>query len=126
MIIDASVMITVLLREPGWEELLEKLEGAPQLGLGAPTLLETTLVLASRLGKDPIALLEKFLDRMSIEVIPFDDEHWRVAASAFLRYGKGRHPAALNFGDCMSYATAQLAERPLVFVGDDFTHTDLG
>jgi ribonuclease VapC len=125
MIVDASVMIAVLLREPGWEDLLDQLESAPRLGLGAPTLLETTMVLVSRLREDPTPLLEKFLDRLSIEVISFDDAHCRVASQAFLRFGKGRHPAALNFGDCMSYATARLAQRPLLFVGDDFTKTDL-
>jgi ribonuclease VapC len=83
------------------------------------------MVLVSRLREDPTPLLEKFLDRLSIEVISFGDAHCRVASQAFLRFGKGRHPAALNFGDCMSYATARLAQRPLLFVGDDFTKTDL-
>jgi ribonuclease VapC len=58
-------------------------------------------------------------------VIPFDDRHWSVAAEAFIRYGKGRHPARLNYGDCMAYATAKVAGAPLLFVGDDFAKTDI-
>lgn len=125
MIVDASAIIAILLREPDWEGLLEKLESAPRRGIGAPTLLEITLVLTWRLDKDATPLLDKFLHRFSIDVIAFDGNHWRIAGEAFLRYGKGRHKAALNFGDCMSYATAKVAERPLLFVGDDFPLTDL-
>jgi ribonuclease VapC len=62
---------------------------------------------------------------MNIVVVPFDMAHWEAAAQAFIRYGKGRHPAALNYGDCMTYATAQLAERPLLYIGNDFAQTDI-
>jgi ribonuclease VapC len=62
---------------------------------------------------------------VGVIVIPFDDRHWSIAIQAFIRYGRGRHPAALNFGDCMTFATAHLAARPLLFTGDDFAKTDL-
>lgn len=61
----------------------------------------------------------------NIEQIPFGGEHWREAADAYLRFGKGRHKARLNFGDCLTYAVARLANEPLLFTGDDFPHTDL-
>ena len=69
--------------------------------------------------------MSQFLECWSIEVAPFDGRHWQVAFGAFVRYGKGRHPAALNYGDCMTYATARVAGLPLLFVGDDFTKTDV-
>lgn len=125
MIVDASALIAVLLKEPGYEVFLRKLALAAEVGIGTPTLLETFLVLASRLETEADLLLEKVLQRFAIEVVPFDDAHRLEACVAFLRFGKGRHPAALNFGDCMAYATAKLAERPLLFVGNDFTQTDL-
>ena len=63
--------------------------------------------------------------RPRLTVIPFTEDHWRVAVEAYTRFGKGRHAAALNFGDCLTYAVARLAERPLLFVGGDFAKTDL-
>jgi ribonuclease VapC len=62
---------------------------------------------------------------MEVLVIPFGEPHWSAAATAFIRFGKGRHPAALNYGDCMTYATARVAERPLLYVGNDFAQTDI-
>lgn len=70
-------------------------------------------------------ILSRFLEENEVVVTPFDDRHWGVAAEAFIRYGEGRHSAALNFGDCMTYATARLAEEPLLYVGEDFAQTDL-
>lgn len=70
-------------------------------------------------------LVAGFLERWAIVVIPFTSVHWQVAANAFALYGKGRHPAALNLGDCMTYATARVADLPLLFVGDDFAKTDV-
>jgi ribonuclease VapC len=70
-------------------------------------------------------LLARFLSEASITVVPFGESHYGAAVDAWLRYGKDRHPAALNFGDCLSYAVARLAEEPLLFVGDDFAQTDI-
>lgn len=125
MILDSSVIIAIVCRESGYERLLSRLEEAPVLGIGAPTLAETGIVLESRLGIDGRAILERFLQDFQILTIPFGEIHWREALDAYRRFGKGRHKAALNFGDCMSYATARLSGQELFFVGDDFVHTDL-
>ncbi len=77
------------------------------------------------MGKKAPIILSRLLQETGITIIPFADEHWRVAVEAHARFGKGRHAAALNSGDCLTYAAARLAERPLLFVGDDFARTDL-
>lgn len=125
MIVDTSAVVAVFLQEPGYEELFQALVEADRAGIGAPTLSETGLVLANRLGRDPTPLLERFLQQFGLVVVPFGEEHWREAVRAYLRFGKGRHPAALNFGDCMTYATAKLAGQPLLYTGKDFSRTDL-
>jgi ribonuclease VapC len=83
------------------------------------------MVAIGRFGDEGEALVERFLDDWRVDVLPFGERHWLVADDAFARYGKGRHPAALNYGDCMTYATARLAEMPLLFTGDDFARTDI-
>ena len=125
MVLDSSALIAVVMAEPGGHELLAKIKAAPVAGVGAPTFVETVMVLTRRLGGDPIPLFSDLLRELNIEVIPFTEEHSRVALGAFLKFGKGRHPAALNFGDCLAYATAVIANQPLLFVGNDFSKTDL-
>jgi ribonuclease VapC len=125
MIVDTSVVIAVIVKEPGYASLARKLSDADVLGIGTPTLTECGIVLTARLGPLGRTLLNEFLDQFPVVEVPFTEEHWRMALTAFERFGKGRHPAALNFGDCMSYAVARLANRPLLFVGNDFTRTDL-
>jgi ribonuclease VapC len=125
MIVDSSVVVAIVCREPGFEELVAKLQTADTVGLGAPTAIEAGMVLQARLGIDGRAVLERFVRDFEVEVLPFGDDHWREAVDAFRRFGNGRHPAALNFGDCMSYATAAVSARPLLFVGHDFSQTDI-
>ena len=125
MIVDTSAIVAILLREPGWESLLDRMSEAVAPGAGAPTLAETGIVLTARLGPDGKRLLATFLLESEIVVVPFGDAHWKAAVNAFRRYGKGQHPAGLNFGDCQSYATAKLAGQPLLYAGSDFTRTDL-
>lgn len=125
MILDSSAVIAVLLAEPNHETLADRLAEASQVGIGAPTLTECGIVLSARLGALGKTLLGRFVQEAALTVIPFGPDHWVAAVGAYLRFGKGRHPAALNFGDCMSYATAQLADAPLLCVGEDFTRTDL-
>jgi ribonuclease VapC len=125
MILDSSAVIAVLREELGHESLASKLDGAPALAIGSPTVFETGMVAIGRFGTEGRALVGRFLEDWEVEIVPFDARHWRVAIDAFARYGKGRHPAALNYGDCMTYATARLAELPLLFTGDDFTRTDI-
>lgn len=125
MIVDSSVAVAILLREPGYDQLLERLESEAEPGIGAPTLTETGLVLTGRLGSNALSILARFLQETGLVVIPFVDEHWPVAVDGFRRFGKGRHPAGLNFGDCLTYAVARLADEPLLCQGDDFAKTDL-
>ena len=125
MIIDSSAILAVVFKEPGFEDFLFKIQEAEVLAAGTPTLVETGIVIHARLGPRSRGLLERFLDEMGILEIPFGEIHWREAVDAFRLYGKGQHPASLNFGDCMTYAVAQLAGEPLLFKGEDFRQTDV-
>ena len=125
MIVDSSAIVAIFFQETGFETLVMKLKNSNEIGIGTPTLVECSIVLSARLNKDARGLLTRFLKEMDIIIIPFTDVHYETAVSAWLKFGKGRHPAQLNFGDCMSYATAKLAGMQLLFIGDDFTHTDL-
>ena len=125
MILDTSAIGAILLKEPEHQRLVDLLADDPRPAVGTPTLTETAIVLSARLGEDARGLLARFLQEAGISMVPFGESHYTAAADAWLRFGKGRHPAALNFGDCLSYATAQLAGEPLLFVGADFSKTDL-
>jgi len=83
------------------------------------------MVLASRLKGDPRMAVAGALRRMDAQIVPFTEEHFDAALDAFLRYGKGRHPAGLNFGDCQSYAIASVAGLPLLFTGSDFARAGI-
>jgi len=116
----------MLLRDADSERLLRRMREAPFCIVGPPTLLEAAMVLSSRLKHDPVKVLQRFLREGEVEVVPFTQQHYEAAVEAFVRYGKGKHPAALNFGDCMAYAVARVAGMPLLYVGQDFSKTDLG
>jgi ribonuclease VapC len=115
----------MIIEEPGHECLLDATSDAAEVAIGAPTLVETDMVMIGRFGLPGQALVAQFLERNSVIVIAFDEEHRHVSAEAFVRYGKGQNPAGLNYGDCMTYATARVAEHPLLFTGDDFAQTDI-
>jgi len=125
MILDSSALVAVVLSEPGHESLLAKIKASRNVGIGAPTLVESLIVLLRRLEGDPAPVLADLLRAFEAEVIPFTEGHCRAAFRAYARFGKGRHPAALNFGDCLSYAMASVADEPLLYVGDDFAQTDI-
>ena len=126
MIVDSSALIAIVLREPGWEDLVDEIANDPLCGIGAPTLVETGIVLTAKMGPKARVTLSRLLQEAGMTVIPFTDAHWRVALDAYVRFGKGRqHAASLNFGDCLTYAVARLAEQALLFVGDDFRKTDV-
>ncbi len=125
MILDSSAVVAMLLEEEGWHQLAEAVEVAGVVGIGAPTLVETDMVMLGRFDLRGGGLVAQFLQENHVNVVPFDAEHRRIAADTFIRYGKGRHPAALNYGDCMTYATAYVADHPLLFVGEDFAKTDV-
>ena len=124
--IDSSVLIAVLRLEPGADLLLRCLVQANARVMSAMSLLETSMVIAGQRGtKDLWEPLSEFIDEAAIEIAPFDYVQALLARQAFLRFGKGRHPAALNLGDCASYALAYSRRIPLLFKGDDFTKTDI-
>ncbi len=125
MIIDTSAALAVLFGETGFERLVDAITESNVAGMGGPTLCETGIVLAARVGDGAREMLDGFVQELGIEPIPFGERHWREAVEAFHRFGKGRHPAGLNFGDCMSYATARVAGRPLLYLGEDFSRTDI-
>ena len=125
MVIDSSAFLAVHLKEVHHEELFAKIADAPVTIIGTPTLLETTMVLSARTRRDSRIAIARSLSELRIQVVPFTGDHFDRAAEAFLRYGKGRHPAALNFGDCMSYAVAAVSGMPLLYTGRDFAQTDI-
>lgn len=125
MILDTSAAVAVLLREPGHERLEASIAGAASPGIGTPTLAETAIVLVGKIGPRGRTLLDRFLVTTEVEGIPFGNDHWTVAVEAYNRYGKGRHRARLNFGDCLTYAVAKLAAEPLLTLDEGFRHTDL-
>jgi len=125
LILDSSAVVAIVLREPEFEGLLARLSRARNVGIGVPTLTETAIVLSARISGDARGLLARFLQEGNISTVPFGDAHFGVAVEAWLRYGKGRHPAGLNFGDCLAYAVSKVADEPLLCRGDDFAKTDL-
>ena len=126
MIVDTSAIVEYVLALPLAAQIRASLRAATALGVGGPTLAETAIVLRARLHGDPAPVIDRFLSDFHVEVIAFGDRHWRESSLAFERFGKGRHPAGLNYGDCLSYAVARVSGEPLLYIGDDFTKTDLG
>jgi len=125
MILDTSAIVAVLLGQAESAVLARALLADAPSAVGAPSLAEAAIVLQARLGPRGLADLRGFLVEFDVHAVPFGEEHWRQAGMAFARYGKGRHPAGLNFGDCLTYAVAKLSGLPLLCVGDDFSQTDL-
>jgi len=125
LILDSSAVVAVVFREPGHEELDQKMRDAEILGIGAPTLVETGMVLIGKYGDAAKTTIARFRESLDIVVVPFDVAHFEAAAEAFGRFGKGHHPAGLNYGDCMTYAVARVAHEPLLYVGNDFARTDI-
>lgn len=123
IVLDSSAIVAIMLEEEE-EEAFSEILGSNPAFVGAPTLVETRLVVDARL---PAAgdLLNKFLHDSAVTIVPFDPAMFVAAADAFTRYGRGRHRARLNFGDCLSYAVASVMRLPLLFKGDDFVHTDI-
>lgn len=125
MILDSSAVVAVVQEEPDRGEIEQKMRAAAVVAIGAPTLVETAMVVVRTSGESGEEAISRLREELALIVVPFDEAHAGVAAVAFDRFGKGRHPAALNYGDCMTYATAHLAGRPLLFKGNDFARTDL-
>jgi ribonuclease VapC len=125
MILDSSAMIAAITGESSSAAILRGLAEAERTAVGTPTLVEAGIVLVARLGPAGRTFLVRFCNEFDLDELPFTDAHWPVALDAFQRFGKGRHPAALNFGDCLTYAVAAITGEPLLCIGDDFPQTDL-
>ena len=125
MTLDSSALIAILFGEHGHLDLIDRILAADHVRVGTPTLVETSLVFAGRRRTTAVGELEGLLRELDVTVVPFGEREWRAAVEAFLRFGRGRHKAALNFGDCLAYAAADAANDSLLFVGDDFSLTDI-
>ncbi len=125
--IDSSVLVAILRGGAEARTFAEIIAWAHSRALSAVSALETAMILSGRAGTaETLAPLDAFLARAAIAVVPFDGEQAEIARAAFLKYGKGRHPAALNMGDCAAYALAKSRKCPLLFKGEDFSKTDIG
>lgn len=125
MTVDSSALIAVLFAEPNHLDLVDRILEADSARVGAPTLVETTMVFVARRGSGAGREVDELVKELGITVVPFGEPEWHAAGAAFYKYGRGRHRASLNFGDCLAYATAAVAGDSLLFVGDDFSQTDI-
>ena len=128
MFVDASAIVAIIGGEAEKLELRAKLQDAPVTFLSALCIYEASLGLARQtqgMVADSIELVEDFVKETSATVMPIDGEIAKLALDAHIRFGKGRHRAALNMGDCFAYACAKVRHVPLLFKGDDFIHTDI-
>jgi ribonuclease VapC len=125
MVIDTSALLAILQDEPERRSFNESIESADSRVMSVATFVEVSIVVESRYGAEGLRDLDLFTERAGIELVPVDVEQARVARAAFSRFGKGRHPAALNFGDCFSYALARVRSEPLLAKGEDFSRTDV-
>ena len=125
MTVDSSALVAVLFAEPGYVDLIDRMLAADHIRIGAPTLVETSLVFMGRRRAPGAAEVEELVKELAITVVPFGEAEWRAAVDAFGRFGRGRHKAALNFGDCLAYATAAVGGDTLLYVGENFSHTDV-
>lgn len=122
--VDTSALVAIVLGEPEAESVLQAMQRQPAI-LGAPTVVEASIVVEARQGPDATRDLDLLVAGAINDVVPFDSAHAATAREAWRRFGKGRHPAGLNFGDCLAYASARVPDVPLLFKGDDFTKTDI-
>lgn len=125
MVIDTSALVALLEDEATAPALRMALSGDPARLISTVSVLEATCVLGARRGPGAVLELSLFLSEFDFQQVPFDTAQLSIAQRAWLAYGRGRHPARLNFGDCASYALAQARGEPLLFIGDDFPQTDV-
>ena len=125
MVIDTSALLAILQDEPERRSFNEAIEAADSRVMSVANYVEVSIVIESRYGAEGLRELDRFVDRAGIDLVGVDAGQGKIARDAFSRFGKGRHPAALNFGDCFAYALARTLAQPLLFKGDDFAKTDL-
>ena len=125
MVIDTSAIVAIAFDEPEAAAFERRIAGDFVRVISAATLLEAAVVIEARLGEAGGSELDLWLHRLGVEIVAVSPDHADLARRAWRRYGKGRHPAGLNFGDCFSYALAVLTQEPLLFKGEDFSKTDI-
>ena len=125
MVIDPSAIVAILFGEQDAERLSAAIDADPIRLMSAASVLETSMVIENEQGEEGEREMDFLLLKIGVEIIAFNEEQLKVARYAFREYGKGRHAAGLNFGDCFSYALSRTSGEPLLFKGDDFTKTDV-
>ena len=125
MVIDTSALLAVLLCEPAADRLLTAILSAATRRVSAASMLEASLVLVARLGEQGDLELDALVRELALEIMPVTADQLRIARDAGIQFGKSRHPAGLNYGDIFSYALAASLGEPLLFVGEDFSRTDV-
>jgi ribonuclease VapC len=125
MVIDASAIVAIAFNEPEALGFERRIADDPVRLISAATILEAAMVIESQLGQVGGSDLDLWLHKVGVEIVVVDASHADAARRAWRRFGKGRHPAGLNFGDCFAYALARLTQEPLLFKGDDFAKTDI-
>ena len=125
MVLDTSAVLAILLDESERRLFGDAIESDAVRLISAASYFEAAIVMESRHGDDGVAALKRLLAEAAVEVVPVTLDHAETARQAYRRYGKGYHPAKLNFGDCFSYALAKIAREPLLFKGTDFVQTDI-
>ena len=125
MVIDTSALLAILQDEPERRAFNEAIEAAASRAVSVASWVEVSMVIETRTGAEGLRDLDLFVDRARIEIVPVNVEQGKAARRAFSRFGKGRHPAGLNYGDCFAYALASHLGEPLLFKGEDFGKTDV-
>lgn len=126
MIVDTSAIVAIALNEPQRDGLVDTLINASAPKISAATLVEVAAVLIPRVAPEDFRRVERLINQLGIETVPFDAEQAASAMRAYREFGRGSgHPAGLNLGDCYTYALADVTGEPLLYVGDDFSHTDI-
>lgn len=125
IVVDTSALIAILAGEPEQASFNEKIAAADRCSLSIGTYLETHIVIGARYGEAGTRELTLFLHEAEIDLVPVDRDQADLARLAYMKYGRGRHPASLNYGDCFAYALAKVLNAPLLYTGDDFDKTDL-
>ena len=125
MTLDSSALLAMLFGEPGYLDLVDRILEADHVRVGGPTLVEAGMVFSGRRRKSAGGQVAALIEELGVTVVPFGDAEWQIALDAFAKFGRGRHPAGLNFGDCLAYASAKSLGDVLLFVGNDFAKTDI-
>jgi ribonuclease VapC len=125
MVIDTSALVAILCDEPDAPLFEVAIESDPTRLISSATLVETAIVIEARFGEEGGRKLDLLIHKAQIEIAPFDQEQAEIAREAYRPYGRGRHPAALKYGDCFAYALSTVRGEPLLYKGEDFARTDI-